>query len=71
MMLFNWWPLGVGGGVVQCSKVLCLGLLHVGQMNAEVFGRKDVETSVTTPPSNTAPHPPKHCCGNCKSCFPH
>ena len=55
-MLFEWWPLGKGGGgggVVRC-EVLCLGLLHVGQMNAEVFGRKAVETPGTTSPSITS-----------------
>lgn len=59
------------GGVAQFSEVVCLGLLHVGQVNAEVFGRKAVETSGTTPPSNTVSHPQQHCCGNRKSRFPH
>ena len=37
-------------------------------MNAEIFGRKVVETSGTTP---TASHPEQHCCGNGKSRFLH
>jgi hypothetical protein len=40
-------------------------------MNAEVSGRKVVETSGTTPPSNTASHSQQHCCSNRKSRFPH
>lgn len=68
LLAFGW---VVGGGVVQRSKVLCVGLLNVVQMNAKVFGRKAVETSGTTPPSNTASHAQQHSCGNYKSRFPH